>query len=154
MFALFKLWWQNFLNIKDDTGESVKLGEESYAFIDKNPPHLVLDHIPLIPECLPQSMKQRFQDENDQIFFGEKDKPLIPECPPKSMKQRFQHAQYQAFDTKNHIDTPSTNTRSKKRRELNSVFTDCLTQSTPKTSNNHVKLPISYKKALTTTKPQ
>jgi hypothetical protein len=111
--------------------ESVKLGEESYAFIDKNPPHLVLEHIDSHPN---------FDD----------DEPLIPKRLPKSMKQRFQEQQYKAFFTKDSIDTPSNNTRSKKRRKLSPVFKNCLTQSPIKTYKNRVKLPKSYKNALTT----
>lgn len=114
--------------------ESVKLGEESYAIIDKNPPHLVLESFV----------------KSHPNFDEEKTPPLLPKRLPKSMKQRFQEQQYHLFHTDIPIDTPSTNTRSKKRRKLSPVFKDCLTLSPIKTYKNRVKLPKSYKNALTT----
>jgi len=107
--------------------ESVTLGEESYSFIDEKPPHLVLESPP-------------------QLSYP----PPVPKRLPISMKQRFQQAQYEAFMTDDSIDTPSKNTRAKKRRKSSPVFKDCFTQTPTKTYKNRLKLPISYKNALTT----
>jgi hypothetical protein len=173
MFELFKLWWKNLFKHIDDgytntegeshkytslMDESVKLGEESYAFIDKNPPHLVLE-TPLEnnktlenPRDNEKTTLETLEDfiNSHPNFDEEKTPPQVPKRLPKSMKQRFQQAQYQAFHTDIPTDTPSKNTRSKKRRKLNPRFRDCLTQDTTKTTKNNKKLAKTSKNATTT----
>lgn len=174
MFQLIKLWWKNLFKHKDDgytntegeshkytslMDESVKLGEESYAFIDKKPPHLVLEKPLENNETL-----ENPRDNNDNTtletlesfikshpnFDEEKTPPLIPKRLPISMKQRFQQQQYEAFHTDISTDTPSKNTRYKKRRKLKPIFRDCLTQDTTKTYKNNKKLAKTSKNATTT----
>jgi hypothetical protein len=164
MFELIKLWLKNLFKHKDDgytntegeshkytslMDDSVKLGEESYAFIDKNPPHLVLEKT-LENNNTKETLETLESFVNSHPNFDrEKTPPLIPKRLPISMKQRFQQAQYEAFHIPIPTDTPSKNTRSQKRRKLKPVFRDCLTLNTTKTYKNNIKLPISYKNALT-----
>lgn len=171
MFRAIQLWWKNLFKHKDDgytntegeshkytslMTESVKLEEESYAFIDKKPPHLVLDHMPLemprddltprdkIPTP-PLYPRDEFLDLHilSHPNFKPKLSPIVPKRPPISMKQRFQQRQYRACLDDITTDTPSKNTRSKQRRKKKLRFKDCFTQTSPKTSKNIQKPTIS-----------
>jgi hypothetical protein len=152
MFNSFKLWWKNLFKHIDDgytntegeshkytslMDESVTLDDESYAFIDKKPPHLVLETPP--EEELPPP------SELPQPLMSPIIQPPIPDRLPISMKQRFQQQQYEAFLYDEPIDTPSTNTRSQKRRKLKPRFKDCLTQTPTKTYKNIIKPTKTYK---------
>tara|TARA_R110000824_G_scaffold266232_1_gene455236 strand:+ start:1105 stop:1632 length:528 start_codon:yes stop_codon:yes gene_type:complete len=156
MLNALKLWWKNLFKHIDDgytntegeshnytslMDESVKLGEESYSYIDKQPPHLVLETPPQI--SYPPELTLPPPPLMSPIT------PSIPDRLPISMKQRFQQEQYNAFLDDKSIDPPSTNTRSQKRRKLKPIFKDCFTQTPTKTDKNIENPTISYKNVIT-----
>tara|TARA_R110000824_G_scaffold377105_1_gene568304 strand:+ start:517 stop:1068 length:552 start_codon:yes stop_codon:yes gene_type:complete len=82
MFNALKLWWKNIFKHIDDgytnteedsnnytslTDESITLGEESYAYVDKKLPHLVLCHPPLEEDLTLEEFMDTLENPSDTL---------------------------------------------------------------------------------------